>query len=542
VTHLWYIFPNIFQEENMPRRRTMTDYRDVIRRLKRLQSIRSINRETGVHRKIIRKIQKVAYKKGWLGPVSHLPTEETLYKIFTKKKTVEPHPLDEFRDDIERYIGEEYSYVVIHQLIQTRYVCSEATVRRYIKRNFPKAQKVTMLRKTIPGEVMEVDFGFLGITYDPVTDRRRKTYIFSGRLRHSRDAYREIVFNQKQDTFFDCHIHAFEYFGGVPEKVVPDNLKAAVIKASFECPLINRVYQKLAEHYGFLISPCLPRKANHKGGVENDIKYVKKNFWPLFKEDQRAKGYTDLNAGELKSNLSRWNSEVARVRTVWGVGRSPEEIFESEEKAALKPLPLSRWDRFEWNDNVTVQQQWRIRFDNAFYTVPYKYIGQKVTVLANSKSVYIFLCYKLIALHCRARRRWEIVEKKEHAPPNVEAFMSTTRESIKRWARSIGPSVGRVVEEILAHKSVDGLRPARGLIGLKKKYGETRLEAACRRALAYDTPEYISVKSILMKELDKLDIDCPVDSEGQNLFKFARKYGYFNPENHIKKGDGKWMN
>ena len=281
----------------MPRRRTMTDYRDVIRRLKMSQSIRSIKRETGVHRNIIRKIKKVADKNGWLNPTSQLPSEEKLYNIFEKMKTVSKHPLDEWHEEIKRLaVDEKYSYVVIHKLIQKHYACSEATVRRYIKKNFPKAPKASMRRKTIPGEIMEVDFGYLGITYDHVTNRRRKTYIFSGRLRHSRDVYREIVFNQKQETFFECHMYAFEYFGGVPEKVVPDNLKAAVIKASFECPLINRVYQNLAEHYGFLISPCLPKKANHKGGVENDIKYVKKNFWPLFKEGQRAKGYSDLNA------------------------------------------------------------------------------------------------------------------------------------------------------------------------------------------------------------------------------------------------------
>jgi transposase len=533
----------IFQEGNMPRRRTMTEYRDVIRRLKMSQSIREIARETGIHRTIIRKIKKIADKKGWLNPTSRLPNEETLYNIFEKKKAVFKHPLDEWNDEIKRLaVDEKYSYVVIHKLIQKYYACSEATVRRYIKKNFPETPKATMRRKTIAAEVMEVDFGYLGITYDPVTDRRRKTYLFSGRLQHSRNAYREIVFNQKQDIFFDCHIHAFDYFGGVPEKVVPDNLKAAVIKASFECPLINRVYQNLAEHYNFLISPCLPKKAKHKGGVENDIKYVKKNFWPLFKEGQRAKGYSDLNAAELKEELEKWNREVARVRKIGGIGRSPEEIFETEEKNALKSLPDTRWDRFEWADRVTVQETWRVRFDNAFYTVPYKYIGNKVEVLANSKSVYIFCNYKQIALHQRTRRRWEVVEREEHAPPNVAAFMSTTRESIKRWALSIGPSVGKVVEAILNHKSVDGLRPARGVIGLKRKYGEARLEAACRRALIYDTPEYMSVKSILLKELDKLDIDEPVDQTGQKLFIFARKSGYFDPENHIKTGGGKWMN
>ena len=125
-----------------------------------------------------------------------------------------------------------------------------------------------MRRETKPGEVMEVDFGHLGLTWDTATRSRRRTWMFSGRLRHSRRAYREVVFNQKQQTFFACHIHAFEYFCGVSEKVTPDNLKAAIIVASFEDPLVNRAY-RVAEHYGFLISPCLPRRPEHKGGVES---------------------------------------------------------------------------------------------------------------------------------------------------------------------------------------------------------------------------------------------------------------------------------
>ena len=111
---------------------------------------------------------------------------------------------------------------------------------------------------------MEVDFGHLGLTWDVNTRSRRRTWVFSGRLRHSRRAYREVVFDQKQETFFACHMHAFEWFGGVAEKVTPDNLKAAVIVASFEDPLVNRAYRQLALHYGFLISPCLPRHPEHK--------------------------------------------------------------------------------------------------------------------------------------------------------------------------------------------------------------------------------------------------------------------------------------
>lgn len=522
----------------------MTEYIEVVKRLQDSQSIRGIQRETGIHRTIIRKIKKHADQNGWSQPGAPLPMEEALYEIFERSTTMDSHPLNAWQEKIKEWLENKYSYVVIHQLIQPSYDCSEATIRRYIKKRFPAHKKAVMPRETIAGEVMEVDYGYLGITYDPVTDKRRKTYVFSGRLNHSRDAYREMVFGQKQEIFFECHIHAFEYFGGVPKKVVPDNLKAAVIQASFESPIINRVYRQLAEHYNFMISPTLPRKPEHKGGVENDIKYIKNNFWPIFKENQKDKGYADPNALELIAALDDWNKDTARIRKIRGLGRSPEEIFESEEKHELLPLPRVRWDLVEWGESLTVQDTCRIQYKSAFYSIPYKHIGQKVAVLSNSTAVYIFFDYKQIAIHRNAKYEWEFVKKKEHFPPHAEEYMSMTQESLKRQAAGIGIYTGKVVSSILNEKHIDGMRPARAVVfSLKKKYGISRVEAACKRAWVYDTAEYMSVKSILQKALDKQEIENPLDSQGQQLFHFTREFGYFEPDNHRDAEGGEaWMN
>jgi hypothetical protein len=191
---------------------------------------------------------------------------------------------------------------------------------------------------------MEVDYGYLGLYWDPQRNTQRKVWFFSGRLRHSRRVYREIAFDQSQSSFLVSHIHAFEFFGGVPQKVVPDNLKAAIVRASFENPLVNRAYRNLAQHYGFLISACPPGSPKLKGGVEGDVKYVKGNFLPLFKERQKQRGRTCGHVDELQEELERWNAEVCDTHTIQKVGRSPLEIFEQEELAALRPLPSSRWD------------------------------------------------------------------------------------------------------------------------------------------------------------------------------------------------------
>jgi len=511
----------------------MTEYQEIVRRLKRSQAIRAIQRETGIHRTLIRRIWKISDKEGWLDPGSQIPSEEVLYQVFNSDTIPAVHPLEAWKEQIKEWVENGYSYVVIHKLINPQYECSEATVRRYVKKNFPTYRKTVMRRETIAGEIMEVDFAYLGITYDPASKKNRKTYLFSGRLRHSRDAYREIVFNQKQDIFFECHTHSFEYFGGVPLKVVPDNLKAAVIKASFESPVVNRVYRKLAEHYNFMISPCLPGIPEHKGGVENDIKYVKRNFWPLFKEYQKEKGNLTPNASELKEALVQWNDDTARIRKIGGIGRSPDEIFRMEEKQALQPLPDSRWQPLEWACGITVQDTCRIQYKKAFYSIPYKYNGKKVDVLSDLHSVYIFFDHQQIVLHKKAEFNWTFIRKSEHFPPHQEEYMRTTRESLKAMGKNIGLYSGMIIAHILDNKHIDGLRPARAILfGLRKKYGDARLEASSQRAWIYDTPEYNSVKSILQKELDKVDIKKPVDSVGQQLFQFARGPGYFDPANH----------
>jgi transposase len=520
----------------MARKKSMTEYKDIIRRLKARQSIRGIQRETGIHRTIIRKLHQRALKKGWLEPSAPLPGDDEL-EVCLERPATEPQPLDAFADRIAVWVEKEYSYVVMHRLIAREYDCSEATVRRYVKRKFRKAPAAVMVRNTKPGETMEVDFGYLGLTVDEKTGKKRKTYLFSGRLNHSRKTYRQIVFDQKQETFFICHVRAFEYFGGVPAKVVPDNLKAAVIKASFESPLINRVYHALALHYDFIINPCLPCHPEHKGGVENDVKYVKRNFWPVFCEEQAEKGREVPLALDIQSELDRWTREVAETRRIGGVGRTVVVLFEAEEKAALKPLPASRWEQLTWSC-AKVQENWRIQFQKAFYSVPYAYIGKQVQVMATLTAVYIFLSNKEIAVHSRAQYDWQYVRRSEHAPPNPEQYMSLTREALCRQARAVGCSTALVVIAIFSRKSVDGLRPARALVALGRKYSPQRLEAACARALEYESPEYASVKSILTKGLDQLAPDEPVLPSGQRLFAFAREDGYFDPDHtSLTEGD-----
>jgi len=476
-----------------------------------------------MHRTLIRTLEALGRDRGWLREGAALPDEGEIASLLKSASIARkaPHPLDAHRELIKRWVEAKLSYVVMHRSLAERGVgVSEATVRRYVKaRLLEAAPRAVTPRNHEPGAVMDIDFGYLGLVWDAGEGRRRKAWFFSGRLRYSRKAFREIVFEQTSERFFECHIHAFEHFGGVPAAIVPDNLKAAVIEASIEDPMVNKGYQLLAEHYGFVINPCLPYHPRHKGGVESDVKYVKENFWKGFMARQRELGIELPDAREAQAALERWGAEVADARVIGGVGATVDELF-AEEKPRLKPLPLCRWGITRWR-RLKVHETFRVQYRKAYYTVPYRYIGKEVDLMDTGNRITIFFEGKEIAMHDKATREWSTMESPAHMPPEALAYLDATKERVAALAKSVGPSVLRVTELILARRAVDGLRPARALLALRKTYGEEALDQACSLALLYDCCEYRAIKGFLAK---KDEASFP---PRQERFAFAREPGFF---------------
>lgn len=521
----------------------MAEKSEVIRRLRAGQSIREINRETGIHRATIRNIREAAASHNWLDAREDLPSESRIIEAL-RDSTEEGcstaiHPLDIYLSDIERWLSEKTSFLLIHEFLQQKGIAlSESSVRRYIHRKFPQYYRSpTIPRDTIAGEILEVDFGYFGLVYDEQQKRNRKAWFLSARLRHSRHAYRQMTFDQKQQTFYAALINALEFFGGVPAKVVPDNMKSAVIEASFTDPEINPTFVKMAVHYGFLISPTLPRTPEHKGGVESDVKYTKGNFWPRYRESEKQKGHPVPHAEGLQEALEEWGDQVASRRTVRGLGDSPLNIFENQEKAALKELPHRRWSIVSIA-KAKVQQTWRIQFDNAFYSVPYQHIGETVTVHADTSMVVIYLKENEIARHIRAVNEWDIKRCDHHAPIGSEAVYQQNQESLLRWAADIGESVHRMSTAIFSRQGIDGVQSVRSLCHLAKQYGRTRLNQACSRALDFKATRHRDVKQILLADREKPSADSSNAPGQSGSFRFQRELGYWDggdeatPEEH----------
>jgi Transposase and inactivated derivatives len=236
-----------------------------------------------------------------------MPSDQEIALARNSQTAVEqPHPLDPYKEQIQKWDQDGISSVVIKRLLHDKCPCDIQAIRRYRNKHFPKRIEPVMVRPTIPGQDLDLDFGELGRFLDD-DENLKKVYVFSLRLRHSRMVYREITLDQKLPTFLMGHIHAFEYFNGVPANCIPDNLKAAVVKSSVDNDGINRSYQELAEYYGFVIAPCLPRTPQHKGGVENDIKYIKHSFLSEFLAQQREKSINVPNIRDLITTFKNGN-------------------------------------------------------------------------------------------------------------------------------------------------------------------------------------------------------------------------------------------
>jgi len=386
------------------------------------------------------------------------------------------------------------NYIVLYpKLEEYGFKGSYSSLLRYIKKH--KAQKAAPVYRieTKPGEYAQVDFGYMGKIYDPATGKEEKAWVFVLVLCYSRHAYYEIVRNQDVRTWCACHIHAFEYFDGVPAVIIPDNLKSGIIKASFTDPLINRSYGDLASHYGFQVDPCLPGAPEHKGKVEAGVKYVKNNFRPF----RQFKNFKDAN-----TQLRQWNRDTARVRIHGTTRKQPIELFETYEKGCLKPVTSERFEIPVYK-SLKVYRDIHIQCDYAYYSAPYELRGTYVTVRKTENQVTLFKNeIDLVAVHPvvpRGKRQTNM----DHYPPDEDNYMKNDTSYCLRQSQSIGNHTHAVVQELLEGGPVRNLRSAQNIIRMVKKYSPQRVEAACKRAVFFNNYSYGSIKSILEKEMDK---------------------------------------
>jgi hypothetical protein len=255
---------------------------------------------------------------------------------------------------------------------------------------------------------------------------------------------------------------------------------------------VQRAYAELAEGYGFKISPCPPREPKKKGIVEAGVKYVKKNFLPL----RQFRDIYDANA-----QLREWILSEAGNRVHGTTRELPLTRFRDVEKALLKPLPAvlplpAVWAAVKVHGNAHVQ------FQRCLYSVPFRLMHQVLWLKATATTVQCYQDLTLVAQHPRLKRPGLRSTCNDHLPPEALAYKLADPQWCLSAATTIGPHCRALIECLFAHRVLDNLRAAQGVIRLAKRFGDKRLEAACERALAFDAPRYRTVKHILEKGLD----------------------------------------
>jgi transposase len=376
---------------------------------------------------------------------------------------------------------------------------SYSSMKRYCRRlrreEGIRPEDVAIPVVTGPGEVLQVDFGYVGKLFDPAEGRPRKTWAFVAVLGHSRHLWADLVFDQKLATWLDLHVRLVDAIGGVPATVVPDNLKAAVVRAAFgtDGPTgLNRSYRELARHYGFTVDPTPPRSPEKKGKVEAGVKYVKRNFF-------KPRGPMDIN--EARRELSRWLVEVAGKRVHGTTGRRPLEVFEEEERPALSALPSCRFEPVVWKE-ATVHRDSHIQYEKRLYSVPWRLIGSKVLVRATAHSVTVYAEDERVATHSR-RGPGVRSTVESHLPDHRSDFRHRSREHWERRADRLGKEVGHFVREVFDSDDVlSQLRTVIYVVRHLETFPEERAQAACRRALFFGNLTYRGIKGILREGLD----------------------------------------
>ncbi len=382
----------------------------------------------------------------------------------------------------------------------------------------PRAPEAFVRVEVAPGSEGQVDFGYAGRTVDPTTGALRKTWVFVLVLSWSRHLYAELVYDQRVETWLLCHRHAFEAFGGVPERVVLDNLKAAIVRASVHDPAVQRAYRECAQHYGFRIDPNPPRMPHLKGKVESGVHYVKRNFLAGREGERRD---------ELNRKLQLWTVHVAGQRVHGTTKDRPSERFQAVEQAALLPLPPTPYDLASWKQ-VVLHRDCYVVFEGAYYSAPYRLVSQPLWVRGGTRTVEVFTAdHQLVATHDRAPRPGARQTLLAHLPPHKVPGLVASRETCRTQAASIGPATTTLVEGLLAHRPEDRLKVAQRVLTLAAKVGGDRLERACARALHYGTPDYPTLKRILAAGLEQVPVAPAPAPPPATGYRFARQASEF---------------
>jgi len=367
-----------------------------------------------------------------------------------------------------------------------------------IFREFERRLSPVMRQNHVAGEKIFVDYSGKKIPIaDPKTGEIHEAEIFVAVLGASGYAYAEATWTQSLPDWIGSHVRMFEFFGGCPRLLVPDNLKSGINKPSFFDPEVNRSYGMMAAHYNVGILPARPRKARDKAKVEAGVRIAQTYLLGRLR-NQTFFSLDEAN-NAIKPMVERMNDHVMRR-----VGVSRKDLFTRIEKPALNPLPATRYEYAEWS-LARVAPDYHIEVDHFFYSVPHTLLREQVEVRVTSRIIEIFHHAKRVAVHRRRSVGRRAVTESDHMPSNHRFVAEWTPERFKRWGRSIGPNTEGLIIALLASRRhpEQAFRVCLGILKLFRGLDVARVEATAAHAVAIGALSYKGVASILRNNLDR---------------------------------------
>ena len=379
-------------------------------------------------------------------------------------------------------------------------------------RRWCKQHRLSMRQVHRAGEKLFVDYaGHKPKVVDRRTGEVREVELFVACLGASNYTYAEATESQRVADFLGSHTRALAYIGGVPELVVPDQLKSGVTRACRYEPGVQRSYDEWSRHYGTTVLPARPKKPRDKAKVEVAVQVVER--WIL----ARLRNETFFSLAELNEGI--WALlEGVNAKLMRGYGQSRRQRFEGIDRPALQPLPAEPYELSEWK-HAKVNLDYHVELKRHFYSVPHPLVHERVELRFSAQTVEILHKGQRVAVHRRDPMPGGYTTLPAHMPKAHQKHLAWTPTRLIRWADSIGPETGTLVAAILADRPhpEQGYRSCLGILRLAKQYGGERLEAACKRGVAVNARSYRHVQSILKHGLDRLPVAEGNDEEQTRL-------------------------
>ena len=365
-------------------------------------------------------------------------------------------------------------------------------------RRWVKKLDVSLRQEHRAGEKLFIDYA--GQTV-PIIDRSTgeiiEAQIFLATLGASNYTYAEATLSQDLPSWIKSHVRAFEFFGGVPEILVPDNLKAGITNPCRYEPDINPTYQELAQHYGTVVIPARAGKPKDKAKVESAVLVAER--WIL----AALRNHSFFSVAEINKAIAPRLPELNN-RKFQRLDTTRRQLFETIDKPALKPLPSRPYEYAEWK-KARVNIDYHIEIYRHYYSVPYQLIKQEVDARVTDTTVEVLFKNRRVASHLRSYQQGGFTTLPEHMPKSHQKYLEWTPSRIIKWAGENGPKTQKLLTHILDSRPhpEQGFRSCLGIMGLAKHYCPERLEASCARAILIKAYSYKSVNSILKNGLDR---------------------------------------